>query len=114
MSVVRASYISLEREGKRRPYLLGCSGGGGHISAIKGIHKYLEKEYAKAGIDFEFPEYEPVLLEHKGNNPSRDLILRGQGLLYDYRISPLLKKSARSRLFPLFPPRKAWRMKPSV
>ncbi|WP_133140504.1 hypothetical protein [Legionella genomosp. 1] len=107
MSVVRASYISLECEGKRRPFLLGCSGGGGHISAIKGIHKYLEREYAKAGIEFDFPEYEPVLLEHKGNNPSRDLILRGQGLLYDYRISPLLKKISALTPIPIIPSRES-------
>lgn len=63
----------------RRPLMIGCSGGGGHIAAIQGISNHFESEF-KDNVDLK--EYEPVLFSQKPNSPQRDQIEFGVEMLH--------------------------------
>lgn len=79
MSYAKISYDNVPYAQQRRPLMIGCSGGGGHIAAIQGIREYLGKQFQSDKIDF--PLYDPVLYEEKPVSPARDEIATGVELM---------------------------------
>lgn len=56
---------------KRKPLMVGCSGGSGHNTAIQGILAMLKKSY---GDRIDLPTYQPVLPQDKSESFSRTRI----------------------------------------
>lgn len=79
MGYATISYDNVPYAQQRRPLMIGCSGGGGHIAAIQGIREYLGKQFPADKIDF--PLYDPVLYEEKPASPARDEIATGVELM---------------------------------
>ena len=74
------SYNASENHDKK-PLLIGCSGGGGHIAAIQGIRGFLQTQYPETVL----PEYEPILPDQKpklARSDPRDLIATGVGIMH--------------------------------
>ncbi|WP_058535479.1 hypothetical protein [Legionella saoudiensis] len=82
----------------KKPLLLGCSGGGGHISAILGIEQSLKITYFSNEI--ELPLYTPVLAEQK---PPAASIHTGANIMHAYGVGKPLQKLIELTPIPLLP-----------
>lgn len=93
--------IKLSKEHKnqqRKPLMIGCSGGGGHISAILGIEQSLKQTYDSDKL--ELPLYTPVLAEHK---PPAASIHTGANIMHAYGVGKPLQKIIELTPIPLLP-----------
>lgn len=89
---IQSSYESTKHEGFfKKPLMIGCSGGGGHIAAIQGIQAYLETEF-KSSV--QFLNHEPVTFEKKSHSAARAQIEFGLKIMN----APILKKIIESAL----------------
>ncbi|MFJ1267975.1 hypothetical protein ACD661_05305 [Legionella lytica] len=94
--------IKLSKEHKnqqtKKPLMIGCSGGGGHISAILGIEQSLKQAYLSDTLDL--PQYTPVLAEHK---PPTASIHTGAHIMHAYGVGKPIQKIIELTPFPLLP-----------
>ncbi len=100
MAIVPNNYESLILEGTNRPLMIGCSGGAGHNSAIKGIVNFLQDTL---GANVEFNTHRPVLLGEKAPNRNRAEIQRGVDMMYIPFVGPVVRETVKLSSFPLLP-----------
>jgi len=77
MPVIKNNYAS-EVNTPKVPLMIGCSGGGGHIAAIKGILEFLIQTY---GGRVKTSTYKPVLYAEKQWTPIRNQIQTGSAAM---------------------------------
>ena len=82
----------------KKPLMIGCSGGGGHISAILGIEQSLKTTYFSDTL--ELPSYTPVLAEHR---PATASIHTGANIMHAYGVGKPLQKIIELTPIPLLP-----------
>ncbi len=100
MGFEKISYDNLPDLQHRKPLMIGCSGGGGHIAAIRGIREYLSRQFGSA---IDLPQYNPVLFDSKSANPSRDKIATGVELMHAPAIGGAIKSVVSLTPFPVLP-----------
>jgi effector protein SdbA len=81
----------------KKPLMIGCSGGGGHISAILGIEQSLKQAFPAT---LELPLYAPVLAEQK---PHAASIHTGANIMHAYGVGKPLQKIIELTPLPLLP-----------
>jgi effector protein SdbA len=82
----------------KKPLMIGCSGGGGHISAILGIEQSLKQAYFPDTLVL--PQYTPVLAEQK---PPTASIHTGANIMHAYGVGKPIQKIIELTPFPLLP-----------
>ncbi|MDR3501353.1 MAG: hypothetical protein P4L79_02115 [Legionella sp.] len=82
----------------KKPLMIGCSGGGGHISALLGIEQSLKQAYFSDTL--ELPLYAPILAEHKSHPAS---IHTGANIMHAYGAGSPLQKIIELTPLPLLP-----------
>lgn len=98
MAYEKKSYEQINTECVK-PLLLTSSGGGGHITAIMGIHGFLTQNIA----EIELPFYEPVLFKDKPESALRNQIQLGIRMLYAPAIGPSIQSLLSFTTFPPLP-----------
>lgn len=97
------SYHSGVQE-KRKPLMIGCSGGGGHNAAIMGIAGFLKAEYP----DVILPSHTAVLHSEKSaESPARKKIDTGVGIMDAPAIGGPVKAVVSLTSFPVLPDRES-------
>ncbi len=100
MTIKKTSYEHEESGYKKKPFMVGCSGGGGHIAAIQGIKDSLLKNHRENII---LPQYEPTLYEHKPQSPARDQIATGIGVMHAPAIGRPIQSVVALTSYPVLP-----------
>lgn len=97
--IIRSSYKS-DYQDKRKPLLIGCSGGGGHNQAIKGIRVFLEKTSTQ---NIKLPQYDPALYGSKPDSRTRVKIETGVGLMHTRAIGKPVQVVVSLTPYPVLP-----------
>lgn len=97
----KTSYEEIPYGHIKKPFMIGCSGGGGHIAAIQGIHEFLLKLYGEGQI--KLPLYEPTLYEDKPKSPVRDQIATGIGVMHAPAIGRPIQSVVSLTSYPILP-----------
>jgi len=85
----------------KKPLLIACSGGGGHISAIQGVRDFLDKKYHRT---IKFPKYPTILHDEKQSSSARTQIDVGSVATNSfYILSPIIKTILSFTNLPLLP-----------
>ena len=103
VAICSYEHKELNNDYKKKPLLIACSGGGGHISAIAGICSYLQHHHPEQLI---LPNYTPVLLEYKGTSMSRTHIRNGVKLMSAPVLGEALRKAVAVTALPVLPDEK--------
>ena len=91
--------------GQRKPLMIGCSGGGGHISAIMGLHHYFQSEPV---LNFQTTDHFPIqhhemLAKHQTHHARREFQL-GLQIMHDSWYSDVAKWATQNlTYFPVLP-----------
>ena len=89
MQILPINYSS-DHDGPKKPLMIGCSGGGGHIAAIQGICDFLKHSH-QGNIDI--LKHKPVFHEDKRSSWRRKQMQFGAAATNDvYILSPIIKK----------------------
>lgn len=91
-------------QGLKRPLMVGCSGGGGHISAILGIQQYLQKRFAETVV---LTDYSPVLFTDKRHSPTSEQIRQGMAIMHAEIVGKPVKALVGLSPFPVLPQKAA-------
>lgn len=90
------------------PLMVGCSGGGGHIAAIKGLYDYLQESY---GEDINLPDHTPTPRQYfvdNGTAPkARQLIDQGVTWMHEKGYTSIIVQTFISMMtkYPMLPQR---------
>ena len=99
MPIENESYVGAERN--KKPLLIGCSGGGGQITGIKGVRDFLVKDYPDL---IDLIRYAPVLHKDKRESWIKNNIHTGSVAMNDlYILSPIIRTILSLTSLPLLP-----------
>jgi len=104
MSYDKTSYDKGATCRKPRPLMVGCSGGGGHNAAIKGVQGYFAKEFPG---QFEITLYKPVIYRDKPGSPTRNKIDGCVGIMHAPVIGTPVKAVVSATPYPVLPDKKS-------
>jgi hypothetical protein len=91
--------------GQRKPLMIGCSGGGGHISAIMGLHHYFQ---SAADLNYQATDHFPIqhhemLAKHQTHHARKEFQL-GLQIMHDSWYSDVAKWATQNlTYFPVLP-----------
>lgn len=91
---------TLENNFTHKPLMIGCSGGGGHNAAIKGLHDYLTKKMQKR---IAVPKHDPVDPEKHPSSPTTQQIQIGSRLMHLPIIGYVIRKILSFTPYPVLP-----------
>lgn len=77
--IAKSSYHDNDSVSEKKPLMIGCSGGGGHIAAIQGVRLYLENKFKN---NINIPDHNPISFKEKSLSSLRDQIAAGINVMY--------------------------------
>ncbi|RUR11668.1 hypothetical protein [Legionella sp. km772] len=102
MTYEKKSYMPVNQE-YIKPLLVTSSGGGGHITAIMGLHGFLTQKFTGVKL----PSYEPVLFKDKPESSLRDQVQLGISMLHAPVIGSPIQSLLSYTTFPNLPDKRS-------
>ncbi len=100
MPILKECDSAVLHQNSRLPLMIGCSGGGGHNTAIKGIKGFLENKY---GDRITFPEYQSKLFNKDLDSNSRKQIQLGAAIMHTFFVGKPIRGVVRLTPLPVLP-----------